>query len=350
MTPPVRQDSEPDLGEALRRTLHRRTVAEGTITLPAVPALLDEYVRLCLTTFGAIGVDFDDAQQACLGATLGEQLDIAFSASPRSSIVITYDAPVGQIVNYHVRPQWASIEKTYDAWVVTREPPYFGTEPDARVWALALEHEDPRRCTVLDIGAGSGRNSLALARRGHPVDALEVSGQLADVLRQEVRQRSLGIRVIQRDLFAARDFLPGDYQLVIVSEVTSDFRSTEELRQVFEIAADVLVPDGQLVLNAFIADDDYQPDSAAREIGQQTYSAVFTRADVEEATAGLPLTLVEDTSVYDYEHEHLPPESWPPTGWYEGWVLGRDVFGLDRPSTPMEMRWLVYRKSGDTRA
>jgi SAM-dependent methyltransferase len=347
MTPPVRQDSDPDLGAALRRTLHRRAVAEGTITLPAVPALLDEYVRLCLTTFGAIGVDFDDSQQASLRDTIAEQLDIAFSASPRSEIVITYDAPVGQIVNYHVRPQWASIERTYDAWVVTREPPYFGTEPDARVWALAAEHEDPRACAVLDIGAGSGRNSLALARRGHPVDALEVSGQLADVLREEARQRSLGIRVIQRDLFTARDFLPDDYQLVIVSEVTSDLRSADELRQVFSLAAEALVHGGQLALNAFIAAEGYEPGAAARQIGQQTYSAIFTRAELEQATAGLPLTLIDDTSVYDYEHEHLPPQSWPPTGWYEGWVLGRDAFGLDRPSTPMEMRWLVYRKSGD---
>lgn len=344
MTRPVHWDR--DLGEALRRTLHRRAVAEGTMTLPAVPALLDEYVNLCLTSFGAIGVEFDDPQQAGLRDTIAEQLEIAFTASPRSEIVITYSAPVGQIVNYQVRPQWASIEKTYDDWVVTREPPYFGAEPDARVWALALEHADPRGCPVLDIGAGAGRNSLALARRGHPVDALEVSGQLADVLREEARQRSLGIRVIQHDLFTARDCLPGDYHLVIVSEVTSDFRSTEELQRVFALASDALVPGGQLVLNAFIADDDYEPDSAAREIGQQTYSAVFTRKEIEQATAGWPLTLIDEVSVYDYEHEHLPPESWPPTGWYEGWVLGRDVFGLDRPSTPMEMRWLVYRKSG----
>lgn len=44
--------------------------------------------------------------------------------------------------------------------ISTREPPLFGTEPDARVWALANEAADARTHPVLDIGAGTGRNAL----------------------------------------------------------------------------------------------------------------------------------------------------------------------------------------------
>lgn len=341
--------THPDVSRerALVRTLQRRAIAQGTITLPAVPALLGEYVTLCLSTFSALGVEFDAEQQAALTDVLRLQLDEAFAASPRSEIVITYDVPVGHLVNYHVRPQWASIEKTYDTWVATREAPYFGTEPDARVLALALEHDEPKSCPVLDIGAGTGRNSLALARRGHPVDALEVSGNFADLLRDAARTQSLGIRVIQRDLFGAVDYLPGDYRLIVLSEVASDFRSMDDLRQVFTLAAACLVDEGRLVLNAFIANDGYEPDEAARQLAQQTYSAIFTRAEFETAIAGLPLELVDDASVYDFEREQLPEESWPPTGWFEGWVLGHDVFGLPRSDIPIEMRWLVYRKRSD---
>ncbi len=336
-----------DIDHALTRTLHRRAVGQGSITLPAVPAMLEDYVTLCLSTFAALSVDFDDEQRRQLRDTLRDQLDQAFAGSPRSSIVITYDTPVGTLVNYHVRPEWTSIASTYDAWVATRQPPYFGSEPDARVWALAGEYPDPKACPVLDIGAGTGRNSLALARRGHPVDALELSGSFADVLREQARAESLGIRVIQRDLFTAHDYLPGDYGLVVVSEVVTDFRSPEDLRRLFELAVSCLFVGGHLVVNMFVARASFEPGDAARQMGQQTFSSMFTQDEVDAASDGLPLELVDVTGVYDYEHAHLPPESWPPTGWYEGWVLGQDVFALGRAEQPIEMRWLVYRRASD---
>ena len=42
----------------------------------------------------------------------------------------------------------------------------------------------------------------------------------------------------------------------------------------------------------------------------------------------------------------LPEGAWPPTSWYAGWVTGHDVFGLPRDASPIDMRWLVYRKPG----
>ena len=218
------------------------------------------------------------------------------------------------------------------------------TPAERRVWAAAQEFADPTAAPVLDIGAGTGRNALALARRGHPVDALEVSGQFADALRTQAAAESLGVRVLQRDAFSSVDLLPRDYALIVVSEVASDFRSVDELRTVLALAASCLVDGGRLVMNAFLAADDYTPDDAARQVGQQTYSGIFTREELAEAAAGLPLALLEDVSVHDYEHEHLPPESWPPTGWYEGWVTGQDVFGPGRAHSPIELRWLVYRR------
>ena len=345
MGPASGETTETPFHGALARTLRRRAVAQGSITLPAAPALLDEYVSMCLDSFRAIGVDFTEDQRAELRTALEGQLAEAFTASPRSEIVITFDSPVGHIVNYRIVAQWASVEDTYDNWVATREPPYFGTEPDARVWALAQEASDPSACPVLDIGAGTGRNSLALARRGHPVDALEVSERFAEALQEQARQESLGIRVIRRDLFTAVEFLPRDYMLIVVSEVTSDFRSADELRVLFEVASRALAPGGHLVINAFIAAADYCPDDAARQLGQQTYTAVFTPGELEAAAAGLQLTLVDDTSVLDYERTHQAPETWPPTSWFEGWVSGRDLFSGAQADPPIDFRWLVYRKA-----
>jgi precorrin-6B methylase 2 len=277
---------------------------------------------------------------------LEAQLAVAFAASPRSEIVITYDSPMGLTVNYHVKAQWSSLEAAYDNWMATRQPPLFGTEPDARVWALATAATDPTDFPILDVGAGTGRNALPLARRGHPVDAVEQAPMFAATIRQEAERESLSVRVIERDVFATTNDLRRDYRLILLSEVASDFRSSDQLRGVFALAAECLVPGGLLVFNTFLARDGYTPDAAARELGQQCYTAIFTRAEIAAAAAGLPLDLESDDSVYDYEKSHLPATAWPPTSWYEGWVGGQDVFDVPREASPIDMRWLVYRKTG----
>ena len=127
--------------------------------------------------------------------------------------------------------------------------------------------------------------------------------------------------------------------------MVSDFRTTEQLRLLFELAARHLAPGGRLVFNAFLARHGYTPDDAAVELGQQCYTMIFTRAEMAGAAAGLPLELVADDSVYDYEKNHLADDAWPPTSWYPDWVSGLDVFDVEREASPIDMRWLVYRKS-----
>ena len=332
------------LRPAMTRRLLRRAVASGQIRLPAVPALLDDYQALCTQSFAALGVTFNAEQQARLKSVLAGQLAAAYAASPRAEIVIAYESPVGLSVNYTVKPQVASLVQTYYHWVATRDPPYFGTMADARVTALAAEAATPVACPVLDIGAGTGRNALALARRGHPVDAVELSGKFAAILREEAGKASLAVRVIERDVFASLDDLRRDYGLIILSEVVSDFRTTAELRRMFEVAAACLAPGGRLVFNVFLPQVGYTPDAAARELGLQVYTSIFTYPEVATAVAGLPLSLVADDSVHDYEKRNLSEAMWPPTTWYTDWVSGLDVFDVPRHESPIEMRWLVYRK------
>ncbi len=336
---------EDSMRTALTQRLHRRTVANGTLTVPAVPAMLEDYVAMCTDTFAGLGVHFSEADTAHLRGILESQLNEAFAASPRSNIVISYEAPVGTTVSYHINTQWHTLEAAYDNWVATRQPPYFGTEPDARVWALAGEAADPAAFPILDIGAGTGRNTLALARRGHPVDAVEMTPKFAGILRAEAVEQGLPVRVTQRDVFAGLGELRRDYQLILLSEVVSDFRSTDQLAGIFNLAANCLAPGGRLVFNIFLARGGYQPDAAARELGQQCYTSIFTRTELAEASALSALELVSDESVYDFEKEHLPAEGWPPTGWYAEWVSGQDVFAVPREKCPIEMRWLVYRKA-----
>lgn len=335
--------------EVLAHRLRRRSVVSGQFTIPAVPGLLDECVRMCTDSFAAVGVYFSAEDSAQLRAALEGQLNEAFAASPRSAILVSWESPVGSAVSYQIRPQWQSLDQAYDDWTVQRTPPYFGTEPDARVSDLAAEADDPAAFPILDIGAGTGRNALALARRGHPVDAVEISPKFAEIIRTEADRDTLPVRVLQRDLFATpADLLAElrrDYQLVVLSEVVSDFRSVEQLTKVFELATNCLAPGGRLVFNAFLARHGYQPDAAARQLGEQCYTAIFTYPELNQAAALIPLEQVSDESVHDYEKAHLPAGEWPPTGWYPEWVSGQDVFEVSREQSPIEMRWLVYRKA-----
>jgi hypothetical protein len=94
----------------MARRLHRRAIAGGSIVLPAVPGMIDDYVTMCDRVFTGIGVSFNAEQLGQLRGVLAGQLAAAFAASPRSEIVITYDSPMGLTVNYHVKAQWASLE------------------------------------------------------------------------------------------------------------------------------------------------------------------------------------------------------------------------------------------------
>jgi precorrin-6B methylase 2 len=265
MDDPVVSPARPStLREAIVRRLYRRAVMTAQITVPAVPSMLDEYVKMCDSVFAASGVQYTPEQSAQLGSVLETELLKAYSASSRSNIVISFHAPFGIGMNYRVTTESVTLGGAYDAWVDSREGPLFGTEPDARVWALAAEMADAGSHPVLDIGAGTGRNALALARRGHPVDAVEMSPKFADIIRAEAERESLQVRVMNGDVFETMDGVRRDYQLIILAEVVPDFRSVGELRGIFELAADCLAPGGRLVFNAFLARPGYTPDDAAR--------------------------------------------------------------------------------------
>ena len=348
MTTPSDGSFDPvSLREAMSKRLLRRTVVTGQITLPAVPGMIDDYIDMLDTVFAGVGRRFDAGQLEDLRAALDSQIAKAYAVSQRSDIVVTFDAPFGTVMKYHVRPQSVTIEDDYEIWIATLEPPLFGTQPDARVWTLAAETPDPANFRVLEIGAGTGRNALPLARRGHPVDVVELTAKFADMIRVEAVRESLDIRVLQDDVLSGViDDLRRDYQLIVLSGVVPEFRTPEDLRRLFDLAANCLTPDGQLVFNSFLTKPGYVLDDTARAVGEQCYSSIFTPQEMSAAVAGLPLELVADESVYEYEKTHLPDGAWPPTGWYADWAAGLDVFDVTREQCPIELRWLIYRKQG----
>jgi SAM-dependent methyltransferase len=199
---------------------------------------------------------------------------------------------------------------------------------------------------MLDIGAGTGRNTLPLARAGFPAHAVELAPALAKLLREDAEKAELSVRVFEGDVTDRSLELPQNYyQMVLMAEVVaSHFRNVAHLRSLFEVIADVVRPGGLVLFSAFLPLDGYKPDQLARELGEVFWCSIFTRADFDQAMAGLPLERINDESVLEYEREHLPTEAWPPTGWFEQWTSGRDLFDLPPGRAPVELRWLTYRK------
>ncbi len=68
---------------------------------------------------------------------------------------------------------------------------------------------------ALEVACGKGQNTLCVAHLGYEVDAIDVSGEALDHLRQEVARLGLPVNIIQADLHAY-PFPAETYDLVLV--------------------------------------------------------------------------------------------------------------------------------------
>ena len=332
------------LREALLRRLSHRIVGSGELVFPAIPALIDHYLGILEHAADALGRPFGDGRES-LRRLLLEKLQSAFWRSPASTVRVRYATtpPPKLGIDWTVSSVELTLEDQYGQLAETHEPPVFGTHPDARLMDIARTLGVPESTSCLDVGAGTGRNTLPLARAGFPIDALEPAAPLAHRLEAALRRERLSSRVIRHDFLATGLELPRrHYRLVVLAGVCPHVRDVAMLKRLFERVAEVLQPGGVALLNAFLAVDGYVPDLAVEQVSEVAWSRAFTREDLSTAVAGLPLTLVSDEPVLAYERARLP--EWPPTAWYEAWGAGRDVFEVAEGEPPIELRWLTYRR------
>ncbi|MEI9950165.1 MAG: class I SAM-dependent methyltransferase [Pseudomonadota bacterium] len=345
----ARETSPPILRKAVLRRLPQRLSANAEFRLPPAPGLLEHYVQLFNAMWLGIGRVFSEQDLEQFRAALKLNLADAWAASPYSKVLVSYSTdPAPQTsVSWRVNVEALTLADEYDHWVKTRTPPLFGKYPDAKIFELARALGAPAEVPILDIGAGTGRNTLPLSRAGFPTDAVELAPALAAILREEAAKEALPVTVYEADVFDPNlHIAAGYYRILLLAEVVaSHFRSPAELRQLFQVAAKLLPTGGLLVFSVFLSSDDYEPDDVAREMSQVLWCNLFTRRELLDAVAGEPFQQVSDESVAAYEKANLPAEEWPPTGWFETWTGGRDLFDLPAGKPPMELRWLVYRKT-----
>jgi len=336
------------LKQAMLRRMPRRLLAKGEMQLPAVPALLEHYVGIFAQLWESIGRKFAAEELDEFRRSLSSRLEQAYAASASSRVLVSYacDPAPKTSLTWKVVALGASMADEYQSWVETRTQPLFGQHADAKAVDMARSLGAPAEVTILDVGAGTGRNCIQLAREGFVVDAVEPAPALSKILHEAASAQGLRIAVVESDILAESLTLPrARYRMLLLSEVVaSHFRSVEQLRQLFEVAARLLEPGGVLVFNAFVSQGGYKPDAVARQLSQIMWCVLFTRRDLDQAADGFGFERQADEAAAAYERTHLPEGQYPPTGWYEGWCAGQDLFDLPAERTPMELRWLVYRK------
>lgn len=114
-------------------------------------------------------------------------------------------------------------------------------DADLPLWReLARDAQDG----VLDVGAGTGRVALALARAGHDVTALDIDPELLATLADRAAAAGLDIRTLAAD---AADFaLPDPVSLILVPMQT--IQLLEQRAGFFASARRALAPGGRVAL------------------------------------------------------------------------------------------------------
>lgn len=336
-----------ELRASMMRSLERRVVCKGDVVLPCVPVLADEFTAKLLSAWATLGRPFSTAEGEQLRSTMRTALSAGYEVSPNGVMLVSWEAkpPPNAQLNYKIQLQPRTLEDRYNEWLKERKGPLFGAHPDEKVMMMAATLGDPSSAPVLDVGAGTGRNALALAANGHPTDAVELVPAFCAAMRQSAAATLLPLRVLEIDVLSQELQLEASrYRLAFASEVLTHFGNAEEARALFAKLADALAPGGLLVFNAFLGRNGYEPDRLARELGHTSFASLFSRKDLDVLGNELPFEQLSDESACDFERAHCPPAAWPPTTWFESWSQGSNIFDVPIGKAPIELRWLVYRR------
>jgi ubiquinone/menaquinone biosynthesis C-methylase UbiE len=159
---------------------------------------------------------------------------------------------------------------------------------------------------ALDVGAGTGRLALKLARRGIAVTALDQSAEMLAVAKQNARREGLAIDFHQGSLEEGLPFASGEFDLLTCALMLCHVPNLDQVTREFYR---VLRAGGYLLIT------DFHPDAVANE-GWRTVAdwpdgrdllpnMPYSRADYLQAVqeAGFALLEVQDVPVRD-----VPPD------------------------------------------
>lgn len=342
---PIRETAKTDpLSLAVKAKLETVIEASGAFKLPCLPTMAEQYLKLARGLLKVLGQQPTAAQIQSLETQLTQKLIEGFDRSPRTYLSLSYElvnperglaGGIGLSLTLEDAPNTLA---ALSAATSSR----FGRYPDAKAMAVAAELGNASTVPVLDIGAGIGRNSLPLAKRGHAVDAIVSNPQAGKQLQEVAQSRGLAVKLLPSQ-FLDDESVSGSYALALAPEILPHLRSLDAIGQFFRQISRVLLPGGVLVVGAFVTKGHYRPDAKTQELAQALGCSIVERSQLKALIDALPFTWISDESVVAYESRHLPSEAWVPSENFLAWANGRELFPtLIDP--PVELRWLRFQR------
>lgn len=334
-------------------SFRRLSSAWGEILFPCVPTLLPHIIKIMGSSLGALGQQLSEAEIAQYHQVLETKLTEWFTREPETRLVFRYgplkpDLGLEGGIEVELVFQHYTLEHSYRRWTQHRSGALFGEACDAKVMAVATEiapGQGPDPVRILDVGAGTGRNTFPLARAGFQVEAVELTQTLSEQMIQTNQTEQLNVRILTGDfLDRTLPLLAEDYDLVFLSEVAAThFHTLAQVRQAVGRMCELTRIGGWILFDLFLCWPDYEPSLVVRQISRVNWTHVLTETDLQQILLDMPVELISNESSHDFERAHTPAEHWPPTPWYEHWATGRNLFPIDaRP--PIELRWLLFRR------
>jgi SAM-dependent methyltransferase len=190
-------------------------------------------------------------------------------------------------------------------------------DADLRLW----EELSAEGATVLDLGCGTGRVALYLARRGRRVTGIDRDGRFLETLELRAAERDLSVETVCAD---AREFdLATQFDAVFAPmQLVQLFRGPSERGAMLDRAARHLRPGGVFAatlmdLEGELVGDEYGPPPPdVREVDQWVYSSLSVAVELVERGRAVRIerlrTVVspqgeQSTSVDEVRLELVPP-------------------------------------------
>ncbi|MBB3666075.1 SAM-dependent methyltransferase [Prauserella sediminis] len=195
--------------------------------------------------------------------------------------------------------------------VYTAHPEMYGWRPSEPARYAAEVFSASRAGSVLELGAGHGRDSLHFAREGFPVHATDFSGTALDRLRAQASHEGVAEQV-RTTVHDARDPLPlpdASVDGVFAHMLLCMALSTQEIRAVVAEVERVLRPGGTLVYTVRNTSDAHYGVGTAHgdDIYEHGGFAVhfFSRELVDDLARGWRLR-----EVHSFSEGELPRRLW----------------------------------------
>ena len=199
-----------------------------------------------------------------------------------------------------------------------REEIAYGSEPSIGVQSIIeLMPDDTTTRRALDLGAGAGRDSIALAVAGYHVTSVDLSPRGLERVKQRAEQANVGGRVVTQ-VADVREFeIAPDHYDTIVGTTVLDHIPLEDAKKVWRSITDGLAADGILSIEVHSTEDpgcDVPPGCNSTAPKSETASAVvnyfppsrLARWATDEESR-LRILRYEERLEWDYTHgpEHL---------------------------------------------